>query len=100
MTREATRIAAIIALAGHNRTSRETAPATVGGTREPVSACSTLASSARPGTTDTSQRATALRCASGSSASATATTNPARGTRENNTRYEIAADSCDIAWRE
>ena len=99
MTRKAILIAPIIPLAAQRRTTSAMSPATVGGTREPVSASRTLTSSACPGTTDASHRAIASRCSSGSSASATAVTNETSGTSENSTRYEIAAANCDVAWR-
>jgi hypothetical protein len=67
-------------------TRSEMTPATVGGTWEPVSAGSTLGSSACPRTTDMGQRATPFRCSSVNSTSATATLAPASGTRENRTR--------------
>ena len=60
---------------------------------------STLESSARPGATEASQRATASRPLSGSTMSATETTNATSGTSEKSSRYDTAAASWEVAWR-
>ena len=99
MTRKAIRIDPIIPLAAQSRNTSEISPAIVGGTRELVNACSTLESSARPGATDASQRATASRPLSGSRMSATETTNATSGTSEKSIRNEMAAASWEVAWR-
>ena len=54
---------------------------------------------ARPGVTEASQRATASRLLSGSTMSATETTNATSGTSEKSIRKATAAASWEVAWR-